>query len=63
MDVATEAEMDEAYKKQADMRKRSSGNRPEKDTYLSLGKFARSIAETGVPPSVEQQKVIDMEAE
>ena len=63
MDVATEAEMDAAYKKQADMRKRSSGQKTDKDTYLALGKFARSIADKGVPPTVEQQKVIEMEAE
>jgi hypothetical protein len=63
MDVATEAEMDEAYKQQDERRKRSSGSRPEKDTYLSLGRFARSIADVGVPPSIEQQRAIDMEAE
>ena len=63
MDIATEAEMDAAYKKQAEMRKSSSGAKTDKDAYLALGKFARSIADKGVPPSIEQQKVMDMEAE
>ena len=55
--------MDAAYRKQAYMRKRSSGQRTNRDTYLALGKFARSVADKGVPPTVEQQKVIEMEAE